>query len=165
MIFVTDEVKQNPEKRWSLPDEVFFAAGACHILAYAFLEKYPDKGFTPYWIKPGTGHRGNHIFVTDHNTIFDYKGFQKFDNYIEDLEVEMKSMFFEWNYKLVELPKTALISEIESKKIDRLHLRSSEQFLYNALPRARKYLDSFDQDRVLAHTRKRRIEKRIVNKD
>ena len=48
MIFVTQEIKQNPEKRWALPDEVFFAAGACHILAFSFLEKYSEKNFILY---------------------------------------------------------------------------------------------------------------------
>jgi hypothetical protein len=26
-------------------DRVFFACGACHILAWAVLERYPDAGF------------------------------------------------------------------------------------------------------------------------
>jgi len=29
--------KSNQAMRWALPDRVFFACGACHILAYAFL--------------------------------------------------------------------------------------------------------------------------------
>src|SRR5262249_51250149 len=34
--------KRDPIKRWALPDRVFFACGACHILAYAFLRTYPE---------------------------------------------------------------------------------------------------------------------------
>jgi hypothetical protein len=30
------EKKQDPVLRWHLPDRVFFACGACHVLAYAF---------------------------------------------------------------------------------------------------------------------------------
>jgi hypothetical protein len=32
--------KSNAEMRWALPDRVFFACGACHILAYAFLQRW-----------------------------------------------------------------------------------------------------------------------------
>jgi hypothetical protein len=38
----TKGAKRDPIKRWALPDRVFFACGACHILAYAFLRAYPD---------------------------------------------------------------------------------------------------------------------------
>jgi hypothetical protein len=37
----TPGAKRDPAKRWAFPDRVFFAAGACHMLAYAFLERYP----------------------------------------------------------------------------------------------------------------------------
>ncbi len=33
-------VKRDPVRRWHLPDCVFFACRACHILTYAFLQKY-----------------------------------------------------------------------------------------------------------------------------
>jgi hypothetical protein len=48
-------IKQNPEKRWALPDRVFFACGACHILAYAFLRRFPDRDFRAVWIQAGPG--------------------------------------------------------------------------------------------------------------
>ena len=31
--------KKDPQMRWALPDRVFFACGACHILAYAFMAR------------------------------------------------------------------------------------------------------------------------------
>ena len=67
-------VKQNPVRRWNLPDRAFFAAGACHILAYAFLERYPEAGFAPLWIKPAPGHTGNHIIIVREDRAFDYHG-------------------------------------------------------------------------------------------
>ena len=30
-------VKKDPQRRWNLPDRIFFGYGACHILAGAFL--------------------------------------------------------------------------------------------------------------------------------
>ena len=146
MIFVTDETKRDPAKRWSLPDEVFFAAGGCHILAYAFLKKYTDRNFKAIWIKPALGYRGNHIFVTDGKVVFDFEGTCSYENYIEKTETQMKSTFYQWDYELIELPQHVLISESESRKNDGLWLREPEQFLHNALPRAKSYLERFDTE-------------------
>jgi hypothetical protein len=68
-------VKADPVRRWSLPDRVFFAAGACHILTYAFMERYPDAGFNPIWIKPAKGYCGNHIVAARDDLAFDYHGY------------------------------------------------------------------------------------------
>ena len=32
--------KSDPVMRWNLPDRIFFACGACHILAHAFIERF-----------------------------------------------------------------------------------------------------------------------------
>ena len=58
--------------RWSLPDRVFFACGACHILVYAFLERYGKPDMKPLWLKPEPGFRGNHIVVATDTWVFDY---------------------------------------------------------------------------------------------
>ncbi len=55
--------KKDPIKRWPLADRVFFACGACHILAYVFLRTYPETEFTLVWIRPTKGFTGNHIVV------------------------------------------------------------------------------------------------------
>ena len=55
--------KRDLVKNWALPDKVFFASGACHILAYAFLKTYPASGFAPVWIRPANGYTGNNVLV------------------------------------------------------------------------------------------------------
>jgi hypothetical protein len=57
------------------PAILLFANGACQVLAYAFFERYPNLGFRARWIKPASGFTGNHIFVSDGTTTFDYHGF------------------------------------------------------------------------------------------
>ena len=57
------------------PDRRFFACGACHILAHAYLERFPDGRFRPFWIRPRPGFTGNHVFVSDGETVFDYHGY------------------------------------------------------------------------------------------
>jgi hypothetical protein len=41
MYIIDQSIKNNAAQRWALPDCVFFffACGACHILAFAFLER------------------------------------------------------------------------------------------------------------------------------
>src|SRR6266508_1293148 len=74
MFFPRIDVKTDPVRRWHRPDRHFFANGACQVLAYAFLERYPDIGFHARWIKPAPGFTGNHIYVTDGINAFDYHG-------------------------------------------------------------------------------------------
>jgi hypothetical protein len=80
-------VKDDPIRRWQRLDRHFFANGACQVLAFAFLQRYPDLDFHARWIRPAPGFSGNHI--------------------------------------------------------EGLWLREPNQFLYDALPRARAFLDRF----------------------
>jgi hypothetical protein len=48
MFFPKISVKTDPVRRWHRPDRHFFANGACQVLAFAFLERYPSPtGSTP----------------------------------------------------------------------------------------------------------------------
>ncbi len=42
--------KQDPVKRWNLPDRIFFGHGACHILAGMYLKSLSPSGFYAVWI-------------------------------------------------------------------------------------------------------------------
>lgn len=70
-------VKQDPARRWALPDRVFFGHGACHILAGVYLSRPPQPGFYAERVLPGDGFAGNHIFVTNGVVAFDYHGCSK----------------------------------------------------------------------------------------
>jgi hypothetical protein len=48
-----------------------------------------------------------------------------------------------WDATLVDLPTDVLVSEQRSREIEGLWLREPKQFLYDALPRARNFLDKF----------------------
>ena len=60
---------------WERPDIPFFAAGACHILAFAFLERWPRSGFSPRFIRPAPGQSGSHVYVSDGHMAFDAQGY------------------------------------------------------------------------------------------
>lgn len=61
--------------RWALLDRVFFAAGARHILAYAFLACHGTPAMQAWWIRPAPGFTGNHVFVATADWAFDYHGY------------------------------------------------------------------------------------------
>jgi hypothetical protein len=143
MFFPKINVKDDPVRRWHRPDRQFFANGACQVLAYAFLERYADLGFHARWIKPAPGYIGHHIFVTDGRIVFDYHGLTT-EARLLSLSFRRAQRFFPgWDATLVDLPMDVLISEARSRQIDGLWLREPKQFLHDALPRARAFLDRF----------------------
>jgi hypothetical protein len=143
MFFPKTDVKNDPVRRWHRPDRQFFANGACQVLAYAFLQRYPDLGFHARWIKPAAGYSGNHIFVTDGLNAFDYHGLTT-EQRLLSLGFRRARRFFPgWEATLVDLPAEILVSEQLSRQIEGLWLREPKQFLHDAMPRARAFLDKF----------------------
>jgi hypothetical protein len=143
MYVVAGGVKQDPVRRWSLPDRVFFACGACHILAYAFLKAYPSCGFAPPWIKPSEGFTGNHIVVVREDVAFDYHGFSSWSRLLGHMEAKANRWWPGWSARVVSLPVDVLISESRSREYDGLWLREPKQFLHDAMPRAEQFLCRF----------------------
>lgn len=52
MYRIPGATKRDPHLRWALPNRVFFAAGACHVLAYAFLERHWKESLRAVWLRP-----------------------------------------------------------------------------------------------------------------
>ncbi|MBN9064592.1 MAG: hypothetical protein J0H41_19520 [Rhizobiales bacterium] len=134
--------KRDQVKRWALPDRVFFACGACHILAYAFLERRGDD-WDVEWIRPATGFVGNHIFVSRGGRVFDYHGYSDRGRFLDHEWRTARRLWPGWDATLKRLPREALVSEAKSRMIDGLWLREPAQFLCDPLPRARRFLDRF----------------------
>ena len=143
MYVIAKGIKHDPVRRWALPDRVFFACGACHILAHAFLDRYPNSGFEPVWIKPAGGFTGNHIVAVRGNEAFDYHGYSGWDALLGHMATKANRWWPGWRAELVELPRDVLISEMKSRRYDGLWLREPEQFLHDAMPRAQRFLDRF----------------------
>jgi hypothetical protein len=135
--------KRNPIINWALPDRVFFACGACHILAYAFINAYPDSGFTPVWIRPAKGYTGNHIIVVRDQLAFDYHGYSRLPTLLAHMKRKADRWWPGWGADLIRLSEEALVSEPMSKTYEGLWLREPRQFLFDAMPRAQRYLQRF----------------------
>lgn len=135
--------KCDPEQRWALPDRIFLACGACHILAYAFLERHGTPTTTALWLKPAPGYLGNHIVVATRGWLFDYHGFSDPKRFFGHTWKKARRWWPGWDATLVALPHDVLISEAKSRTYDGLWLREPGQFWFDPLPRARAFLDRF----------------------
>ncbi|WGF90866.1 hypothetical protein [Marinivivus vitaminiproducens] len=135
--------KSDPVMRWALPDRVFFACGACHILAHAFLERYGDPNASVRWIKPVTGFTGSHIYVSGDSWVFDYHGYSETKQYLSHTWKVARRRWPGWDAEIVDLPRQVLVSEAQSRTFPGLWLREPKQFLHDAHPRAVRYLERF----------------------
>jgi hypothetical protein len=135
--------KRDPEKRWALPDRVFFACGACQVLAHAFLRAYPDSGFGAVWIRPAEGYTGNHIVVVRGRLAFDYHGYSDWPTLLAHMTRRAKRWWPGWEAGLIPLPPEVLVSEAKSRTYPGLWLMEPKQFLHDATPRAERYLRRF----------------------
>jgi hypothetical protein len=88
---------------------------------------------------------GHHIYVTDGVNAFDYHGLTTEQHLLAFGFNRGRRFFPGWNATLVDLPSDALVSEARSRQIEGLWLREPRQFLHDALPRARNFLDKFGE--------------------
>ena len=139
----TPGAKRDPIKQWALPDRVFFACGACQILASAFLEQDPGARFTPFWIRPSPGHTGNHIVVRCGDLVFDYHGYSQWSAYWAHTRKRANQYWPGWHADLVRLHREALICNAEARAYQGLVMKEPKHFLFDPLPRARDYLRRF----------------------
>lgn len=116
---------------------------ACHVLAYAFLERHGNAETAALWLKPKPGFTGNHIFVATREWAFDYHGYSSRSEFLEHTYRRAQARWPGWEATLVELPASVLVSEAASREYDGLWLREPARFLYDAMPRARAFLDRF----------------------
>ncbi|MBB4930255.1 hypothetical protein F4561_001075 [Lipingzhangella halophila] len=70
----TAEERRDPLLSWNRDDLPFFAAGACHILAFAFMATHPHSGFHPVGLWPYGAEDPGHVYVTDGSWAFDHDG-------------------------------------------------------------------------------------------
>lgn len=135
--------KQDAVRRWRLSERAFFAHGACHILAQAFLDRFPDSHFYAVWIKPNEGYRGNHVFVTNGVLAFDYRG------YLAELRLtsyywkQYKQAYSGWDAELIRV--IGNVSDPAQVKKIGMQIRGPDEFLHNATPRAQAYLKKYDE--------------------
>lgn len=59
---------------WMRADEAFFAAGACHVLAFALRDRRMSVDSEVVMIRPRRGLPGSHVYLRDGSWGFDFNG-------------------------------------------------------------------------------------------
>jgi hypothetical protein len=142
-MYITKVERGDLAGKWALPDRIFFACGACHILAYVAIQTFPELDFKAIWIKPRPGYIGNHVVAVSGNAAFDYHGFSDWRTLLHHTTRKARRWWPGWDAELVELAADALVSQAKSRTYDGLWLREPGQFLHDALPRAYRFVDQF----------------------
>lgn len=140
--------KKDPVRRWALPERVFFACGACHILTHAFISTYPEHGYSAVWIRPKRGLSGNHIVSVRDDDAFDYHSHSNRERLLRHFRKRANQFWPDWDCDLVDLPMDVLISEHKSRSYEGLWLREPKQFHFDATPRALSFLRRFSPPRA-----------------
>jgi hypothetical protein len=134
-------VKKNPERRWALPDRVFFGNGACHILAGVYLQAPPLPGFHAERIIPGDGFAGNHIYVTDGTVAFDYHGYTLRNRLLRYYTNNWAGEYAEgWHCRLEPVDFDLL----STQTLNARKMLGPNQYLFDPIPRAQRYLWNID---------------------
>ena len=105
MLFRTEEQKKDLIASWHRQDRAFFAAGACHVLAYEFLKRAEAQGFRAFMIKPELGFRGGHVFASNERVAFDYHGWSDHQNFIGHFLRKIQRVFPGWRGSIVDISK------------------------------------------------------------
>lgn len=68
----TPEEREDQQLSWDRPDQAFFAAGACHVLAFEFVDLNPS--FRIVAMKKDGDEHPSHVIATDGTGAFDHDG-------------------------------------------------------------------------------------------
>ena len=133
----TDAEKLDQHLSWNRTDAAFFASGACHILAFAFLETYSNLGFECIYLQPKNAMPGSHMYASNGIWSFDFNGWHKESILIESTIKAAEILFPEWSYTRLVIHET--LEDFCTKYKHRL----PEQFVHNPFPRAYDYMQTF----------------------
>ena len=90
---------------WRREDMVFFAAGACHILAHMFLLHNPNEDFDLIYAKPVNKQPGNHMYVSGRTWAFDFNRWSLEKDLLKVNETFAKDRYPNWNYECIVIEK------------------------------------------------------------
>ena len=144
-------IKKDPEKRWSLPDRVFFGYGACHILAGVFLEIAPLPGFYGERIVPGEGFWGNHVYVTNGSIVFDHHGYSARNRLVAHHWRGWSGRYQGWHAQI----RRVDFSLLDTAALNARRMRGPDQYFGDPVERAKRFI--FRVDHVKAARKAERI--------
>ena len=129
-------IKKDPQRRWALPDRIFFGHGACHILAGVFLDMQPLPSFYAERIIPADGFSGNHIYVTDGTIAFDYHGYAVRERLLRHHRRAWSTVYPNWTARVVKVDFPLL----DTVPLNARKMLGPDQYLNDPVKRARLFL-------------------------
>jgi hypothetical protein len=140
IVFRTDEEQADPRLFWLRSDEEFFAAGACHVLAGAFLALHPHAEFSAWSIRPRAPHgRGGHIVVAGEDLVFDWAGYSPRDAFLSEYVDAMRTLFPDWGWDFDKLDMDPIAWDFCRTR----NHRHPTQFPHDPIPRATAFIRRF----------------------
>jgi hypothetical protein len=123
---------------WQRNDKAFFAAGACHILAWAFLrDERRALGFSPAGLRPVGARHVHHVYVCDGRWAFDHDGRTREDELLTVTRAAHQQVNPGETIEQVALP-----DDLEQYCAEN-YSRLPSQYAFDPLPRANAYLERF----------------------
>ena len=129
--------RSDPLLSWQRPDKAFFAAGACHILAWAFLLRYPTLGFFPVGLRWPGRPVVFHVFATNGTTAFDH------DGWTPEVEVISVTLADEAPFDPGRAIERVRLDRDLQRVCTEHNMRSPSDFAFDPWQRAFAYLDGF----------------------
>ena len=97
----SDVERRDQEASWNRPDDAFFAAGACHVLAFTLLERHPQEDYTAIYIRPRGDQLGSHVYVSAGAWAFDFNGWTMERRFLAETAAECRRRWPDWDYDAV----------------------------------------------------------------
>ncbi|MDP9836148.1 hypothetical protein J2T09_000890 [Neorhizobium huautlense] len=142
-------IKKNPEKRWALPDRIFFGHGACALLAGTFLRLPPLPGFHAERIIPAEDFAGGHAYVTDGVIVFDYHGYSLRERLLAHHAKGWSKRYPGWSCSI----ETVDFDLLDTAELNSRKMLGPDQYLHDAIPRAQAFIDKVDHAVASARAR------------
>jgi hypothetical protein len=91
--------RKDPFEFWKRDDVPFFAAGACHILAYMFMQLHWGEKCQAIFIQPKNSDAGTHVYIVKGEWAFDANGWIKEAELREISNAAYKQRYPGWDYE------------------------------------------------------------------
>ncbi|WP_039906330.1 hypothetical protein [Micromonospora lupini] len=115
---------------WERADQAFFAAGACHILAWVCRESYPERSIEVAAVRVAGDRQIFHVYAVWDGWTFDHSGWNR--------EVDLLTVNAEFEGRPLE--RVGITVDLAGFCAEHHH-RLPDRYWADPLPRARGYVD------------------------
>jgi hypothetical protein len=102
----TEEERRDQVPSWKRTDAAFFAAGACHVLAFRFLARHAGEMFAGIYLRPRNGLPGSHTYVSDGTWAFDFNGWTLEEVLLSESAADTRRRWPGWDFDRIVVEKS-----------------------------------------------------------